>query len=224
MRENVLSSLAKTLRGLTSAPSAKRGRLRRARTARCLLRIRDHARVAQSIRLAALSGDRMKSSDRQAALNTSSQLAAVGVYCAPGVIVCLARQSSIARTRAISQPHRLFGRIPSGETNSTPSRFGSGVENATWWVKFSIDLKHPLAWNVVQELGYVLNSLSVQEKLPTTFKPVSPPPYLNGGTHEYLSWLIECPADAMTPGTVTDWLEGRLPRPVDDRSQWGTDN
>jgi hypothetical protein len=126
------------------------------------------------------------------------------------------------------QFHKLIAylvRIPSVETNATPLQgFGSGLENGTWWVKFSIDLEHALAWNVVQELGHVLNYLSVQERLPTTFKPVSPPPYLNGGPREYLSWLIECSADAMAPDTVADWLEGRLPRPVEDQSQWQTDD
>jgi hypothetical protein len=118
-----------------------------------------------------------------------------------------------------------LARVPSVVSNSTQSRgFGSGVADGTWWIKFSLDLRHPLAWNVVQEFGHVLNYLSVQERLPTTFKPVSPPPYLNGGPQDFLSWLIECPTDAMAPHTVADWLEGRLPRPVDDESQWQTDD
>src|SRR4051794_34253177 len=87
-----------------------------------------------------------------------------------------------------------LARVPSVAVNSTSSRgFGSGLADGTWWIKFSLDLDHPLAWNVVQEFGHVLNFLSVQERLPTTFKPISPPPYLNGGPHEYLTWLIECP-------------------------------
>jgi len=33
---------------------------------------------------------------------------------------------------------------------------GSGVgEENLWWVKFIIDVDHPLAWRVVQELGHV---------------------------------------------------------------------
>jgi hypothetical protein len=120
--------------------------------------------------------------------------------------------------------HKLIdypSRVPAVKTNESPWRgFGSGLENGTWWLKFSIDIRHPLAWNVVQELGFVLNYLSIQERLPTTFKPISPPPYLNGGPGEYLSWTIGCPLDGIKPGTVADWLEGRLPRPVDDLSQW----
>jgi hypothetical protein len=66
-------------------------------------------------------------------------------------------------------------------------RYGDGL----WWVKFGIDIDHPLAWNVVQELGYVLNYISVNERLPTAFMPVSPAPYLNGGPRQFLSWIIE---------------------------------
>jgi hypothetical protein len=116
-------------------------------------------------------------------------------------------------------------RVPSVQTNSTQYRgFGSGRDDHIWWIKFSIDIRHPLAWNVVQELGYVLNYLSLEERLPTTFKPVSPPPYLNGGPADFLSWVIECPVDDMAPDVVADWLEGRLPRPVDDPAQWRDDD
>jgi hypothetical protein len=113
-----------------------------------------------------------------------------------------------------------LARVPGIRTNETPSRgFGSGRGETGWWVKFGLDLGHPLAWNVVQELGHVLNYLSVEEPLPTTFKPVSPPPYMNGGPRDFLSWVIEGPA-AMPSETVAQWLEGRLPRPVDDLEQW----
>jgi len=46
-------------------------------------------------------------------------------------------------------------------------------DSGEWWVKFSLDIDHPLAWRVVQEFGHVLNDLSVNERLPTLFKPVS---------------------------------------------------
>jgi hypothetical protein len=101
---------------------------------------------------------------------------------------------------------------------------GHGVDEAgRWWVKFSIDIHHPLAWHVVQELGHVLNYLSLGERLPTVFKPVSPPPYLNGGPEEFLSWVIESESADLRPGTCAEWLEGRLPRPVDDPEQWQTE-
>ena len=99
----------------------------------------------------------------------------------------------------------------------------TGGEDGMWWAKFSIDVDHPLAWNVVQELGFVLNYISIEERLPTVFMPVSPPPYLNGGPREFLSWVIENTSPDMRPGTVMKWLEGRLPNPVDDLTQWNTD-
>src|SRR5260221_4869845 len=107
-------------------------------------------------------------------------------------------------------------RVPSIQA---PMRKGTTTEGL-WWVKFSLDLEHQLAWNVVQELGYVLNYISVDEPLPTVFMPVSPPPYLNGGPREFLSWVIESREPTFSPETCMKWLEGRLPRPVDDRESW----
>ena len=35
---------------------------------------------------------------------------------------------------------------------------GSGVtEDGNWWVKFAIDIAHPLAWRHVQELRHALS-------------------------------------------------------------------
>jgi len=100
-------------------------------------------------------------------------------------------------------------------------KIGSGFsDEGSWWVKFTIDTEHPLAWSVVQELGHVLNYLSLDERLPTVFMPVSPPPHMNGGPREYLSWVIECKDKDFMPKTCTEWLEGRLPRPVSDVGQW----
>ena len=93
-----------------------------------------------------------------------------------------------------------------------------------WWVKLSIDLENPRAWQVVQELGFVLNCISLEEKLPTVFKPVSPPPYMNGGPSEFLSWVIESTYNYIDPALIAKTLEGRLPRPVEDQSQWNTDD
>ena len=131
-----------------------------------------------------------------------------------------------------SPHHPRFGRlldylrrVPGMQTNATRwGGFGTGEDDGRWWVKFSIDIDHPLAWNVVQEFGHVLNLLSVEERLPTTFKPVSPPSYLNGGPRDFLSWVIECETTAMAPETVAEWLEGRLPRPVDDLEAWATED
>lgn len=60
-----------------------------------------------------------------------------------------------------------------------------------WWIKLNIDLTHSLAWTVIQYLEFIFNYISLTEKLPTVFMPVSPPPHLNGGPKESLSWVIE---------------------------------
>lgn len=110
-------------------------------------------------------------------------------------------------------------RLPAGRKS-----IGRGsLDNGNWWVKFYLDTGHPLAWRHVQELGFVLNYLSVEERLPTVFMPVSPPPYLNGGV-EYLSWVIESTLPSFTPDNAVEWLEGRLPQPIDDLRQWVTDD
>ena len=95
-----------------------------------------------------------------------------------------------------------------------------GDENGLWWIKFSLDTENQLAWSVVQELGHVINYLSIDERLPTVFYPVSPPPYMNGGPYDYLSWVIETKDKMFKPGTLMKWLEGRLPSPVEDLGQW----
>ena len=102
---------------------------------------------------------------------------------------------------------------------------GKGTDqDGFWWIKFGIDIDNQLAWQVVQEIAYVVNYLSVNERLPTIFYPISPPPYLNGGPDDFLSWIIETKNKDFKPGTLMKWLEGRLPRPVDDLSQWEIDD
>ena len=96
-------------------------------------------------------------------------------------------------------------------------------EDGRWWVKFDIDINHDLAWHTVQEFGHVLNYMSLDERLPTSFHPVSPPPYMNGGPDEFLSWVIECHNPEFKPGTCAEWLIGRLPNPVEDLDQWATE-
>ncbi len=93
-------------------------------------------------------------------------------------------------------------------------------ESGNWWIKFTIDLDHSLAWNVVQELGHILNYISLEDRLPAVFMPVSPPPYLNGGPRDYLSWVIESTSPDFTPASALEFLKGRLPRPVEDEAQW----
>lgn len=115
-------------------------------------------------------------------------------------------------------------RLPAIELPAGRKSVGRGSSsNGKWWVKFSLDTSHALAWRHVQELGFVLNSLSVEQRLPTVFMPVSPPPYLNGGV-EFLSWVIESTDPSFTPDHCAQWLESRLPQPVDDPSRWHTED
>jgi hypothetical protein len=108
---------------------------------------------------------------------------------------------------------------------SVTAPIGTGTEpSGLWWVKFAIDIAHPLAWRAVQELGHVLNYLAPDERLPTVFMPVSPPPYMNGGPAEYLSWVIEAKVPKFTPKDCLEWLEGRLPQPVDSVDEWKIDD
>jgi hypothetical protein len=106
-------------------------------------------------------------------------------------------------------------RVPAVEPLSSGAVDGGG-----WWLKLRIDVTHALAWRVVQELGHVLNYVSLEERLPTRFMPVSPPPYLNGGPEDFLSWVIECDDPKFGPAKCRAWLWGRLPRPVAQARSW----
>ena len=109
-------------------------------------------------------------------------------------------------------------RLPAIDLPAGRKSLGVGVsDDGLWWAKFALKTEHPLAWRVVQELGHVLNYMS----LPTVFMPVSPPPYLNGGV-EFLSWVVEAREPDFSPAKCAEWLEGRLPRPVEDLDRWAT--
>lgn len=118
----------------------------------------------------------------------------------------------------------LLESVPAMELPAGRRSIGYGFsDDGIWWTKFSLDTSHELAWRVVQELGFVLNSLSLRDRLPTVFMPVSPPPYLNGGV-EFLSWVIQTTDPKFTPADCAEWLEGRLPRPVASLDAWRLDS
>jgi len=128
-----------------------------------------------------------------------------------------------APARNFSKLLGFLERLPAIHLPAGRRSIGRGVfENGNWWVKFSLDVNHALAWRHVQELGHVLNYLSLEDRLPTVFMPVSPPPYLNGGA-EFLSWVIESTQPGFTPAQCAKWLEGRLPRPVQQPGKWELD-
>ena len=95
---------------------------------------------------------------------------------------------------------------------------------AYWWLKFDIDIKSKIAWQIVQELGHILNYLSVDDKLPTRFYPVSPPPYMNGGAEDFLSWVIEPSIPYVDPHHIYAFLNGRLPENYDKEESWLLDD
>src|SRR3954470_10258805 len=115
-----------------------------------------------------------------------------------------------------AQLEKLFAsleRLPAIDLPAGRKSIGRGVlENGNWWLKFRLDTNHPLAWRHVQELGFVLNYVSVHERLPTLFMPVSPPPYMNGGV-EFLSWVIESKDPSFSPDLCSEWLGGPLLSP-----------
>jgi hypothetical protein len=117
----------------------------------------------------------------------------------------------------------LIERLPAVDLPAGRKSIGWGTfDNGNWWAKFSLDTQHPLAWRHVQELGHILNYASVEDRLPTIFMPVSPPPYANGGV-EYLSWVIESTEPSFTPDECGEFLEGHLPVPVEDEAKWDVD-
>ena len=109
-----------------------------------------------------------------------------------------------------------MARMPAIKSHIASGQNAEGL----FWIKFQVDLENPLAWNVVQELGNIVNYLSVEERLPTKFFPVSPPSYLNGGPKDFLSWVIESYDKGFSSKHLLEWLEARMPSPVDDLSKW----
>lgn len=75
-----------------------------------------------------------------------------------------------------------------------------------------------------KNLDMFLNYLSTNERLPTQFLPVSPPPYMNGEAKDFLAWVIQCNHAEFSPDVVCDWLEARLPNPVDNDSNMRRNN
>lgn len=114
----------------------------------------------------------------------------------------------------------FLARVPAVRLNESQTRgISCGENDGTWYVMFKIDHNHSRAWHTVQRFAHILNFYSVDEQLPTEFKPYSPPPYLNGGPELYLSWEIVCPV-SFPPSAVKSWLESTLPQPVDDLKEW----
>ncbi|HEY7349420.1 MAG TPA: hypothetical protein VH599_13985 [Ktedonobacterales bacterium] len=118
-------------------------------------------------------------------------------------------------TEGLAQLRGLLQQIPGLTVIST-----SAPEEPYWWVKLCLDLQSRIVWHIIQELGFVLNNISVEERLPTVFMPLSPPPYLNGGPEEFLTWVIETSVPFSDAGAVAEILAERLPNPLGDEERW----
>jgi hypothetical protein len=119
--------------------------------------------------------------------------------------------------------YQLIGflyRVPAIQQGISHGQYDDG----NWWVKFQIDVKNEFAWQVVQEFGHILNYVSLNERLPVVFYPVSAPPYMNGGPENFLYWIIESKETSFSPDKVKEWLESRLPDPVDSLEEWNSED
>lgn len=114
--------------------------------------------------------------------------------------------------------HQFFSKMPTVQEKGIVAHGSDGA--TAWWFKFHINIEHALAWQTVQELGHVLNYISRDERLPTQFLAVSPPPYMNGEAKDFLAWVIQCNHPDFSPDVICDWLEARLPQPIEDESKW----
>jgi len=146
-------------------------------------------------------------------LGTSSEARIIEIL--EGAIAPAANINPESLAKGLEKLRRFLEKVPAITDLSTRKE-----SDAYWWVKFRIDIKHPLAWNVVQELGHILNYISLEERLPTVFRPVSPPPYINGGPDQFLSWVIEATLPFVDAGQISDFLEESLPEPVEDEDAW----
>lgn len=156
-------------------------------------------------------------SEAPVSASATDALKDAGAAAPPRAAPCPSKEGARPAAATIDSLVTFLNRIP-----GVCVTFADAVR-ASWQVSLTIDITHPLAWNVVQELGHILNDFSLTETLPTVFFPVSPPPYLNGGPKEYLSWRIVSQGAGLDPDEIAKVLEGYLPRPVEDFAKWPTD-
>lgn len=91
--------------------------------------------------------------------------------------------------------------------------------DGNWYVVFKIDLNNKYAWNVVQIIGSIINSMHDCGN----FKPISPAVDLNGGPHENLRWILESINLDFTPEMSYISLHNNMPQPVTNLRKWDWD-
>ena len=109
--------------------------------------------------------------------------------------------------------HKLTNLITEIPAVCNPIKTGT-YENGFWWVKFSVDINNPLAWNVVQVFAYAINYLSISERLSTVFYPIAQPPFNTENSKDCVEWIIESTSQDFLPNELSEWLEARLPDPA----------
>src|SRR5262245_21651590 len=93
-----------------------------------------------------------------------------------GIITCSADGGEAVGKQVDFAPLLAFlGRVPAIRSID-PEVGPASNDDGAWLVKFQIDITHPAAWMTVMDLGYVANWISIADRLPTVFKPVSVPP------------------------------------------------
>jgi hypothetical protein len=106
--------------------------------------------------------------------------------------------------------------------DQTPSaRFVSSKMNrdGTWWVQLRLNHSHHLVWHVIQRYGYVLNSITMINPLPTMFAPRSLPP-VNGGPDDMLLWRISGYSAEFKPDDAAYSLQLGLPASFASEAAW----
>ena len=100
-------------------------------------------------------------------------------------------------------------------------RIGSAeFRNTQFSYRMGVAFIGDIAWHVIQNLAFVLNYISLEDRLAVVFKPISPPPYLNGGPADFLSWVIEAQIPHLNSMYIADVLRARLPNPIGDEAAW----
>jgi hypothetical protein len=95
----------------------------------------------------------------------------------------------------------------------------SAVDFRSWWVSFEIDLSLPLAWKVIRALALNLNNHSANMWLATVFKPIP-----DKRPDQPTCWRIESTDPLLDPAEVVQWLEMKLPTPLNDVDAWNEGN
>jgi hypothetical protein len=89
-----------------------------------------------------------------------------------------------------------------------------------WSCHIRMDLTHEIVWHLIQGIAFVINDTSITGKLPATFYPTSPPPYLNGGPYNYLHWIIRSESPEFIPDYCCEWFINRFPNNPEFNESW----